>query len=114
LRRGESGSPSAIPPDHDLVYARFALSCAMCDVGHRRRHAGDATAQLDPAFGGEIRLAEFIADSPGGPASRFGARLPGKPICDHQIDPIWPDSALDQIVVAWNRCRHSADQINLL
>ncbi|MEE8279251.1 MAG: hypothetical protein V3R55_00935, partial [Alphaproteobacteria bacterium] len=32
--------------------------------------------------------------SPDARASRFTPRLPGKPICRHQIDSIWSDSAL--------------------
>ncbi|MEE9250831.1 MAG: hypothetical protein V3U93_06860, partial [Alphaproteobacteria bacterium] len=32
--------------------------------------------------------------SPDAQASRFTPRLPGKPICRHQIDSIWSDSAL--------------------
>ncbi len=59
----------------------------------------DATAQKHPAFGGANRLPGFVAtlarfsDSEN-QASRFTPRLPGKPICLHQIDSIWSDSAL--------------------
>ncbi|MEE9250544.1 MAG: hypothetical protein V3U93_05395, partial [Alphaproteobacteria bacterium] len=59
----------------------------------------DATAQKDPACGGANRFPGLVAtlarfsDSEN-QASRFTPRLPGKPICRHQIDSIWSNSAL--------------------
>ena len=53
------------------------------------------TVKNHPACGGANRLPGFVAALARYRASRCTPRLPGKPICRHQIDPIWSDSALN-------------------
>ncbi len=69
--------------------ARVAWQC-----GASAKIRNDATVQKNPAFGGANRLPGCVATLARCPASRCAPRLPGKPICRHQIDSIWPDSAL--------------------
>ncbi len=64
-----------------------------CGASAKMRN--DATVKKHPACGGANRLPGFVAALARYRASRGTPRLPGKPICHHQIDPIWPDSALD-------------------
>ncbi len=68
---------------------RVAWQC-----GASAKIRNDATAQKNPAFGGANRFPGFVATLARCPASRCAPRLPGKPICRHQIDTIWPHSAL--------------------
>ena len=58
------------------------------------KERNDATVKKHPACGGANRLPGFVAALARYRASRCTPRLPGKPICRHQIDPIWSDSAL--------------------
>ncbi|MCH2498602.1 MAG: hypothetical protein MK104_16525, partial [Erythrobacter sp.] len=73
--------------------ARFAWRC-----GASAKERNDATVKKHPACGGANRLPGFVAALARYRASRCTPRLPGKPICRHQIDSIWSDSALVQII----------------
>jgi hypothetical protein len=69
--------------------ARFVWRCSASATVRN-----DATGKKHPACGGANRLPGFVAALARYRASRGTPRLPGKPICRHQIDSIWSDSAL--------------------
>jgi hypothetical protein len=72
--------------------ARFVWRC-----GASAKARNDATVKKHPACGGANRLPGFVAALARYRASRGTPRLPGKPICRHQIDSIWSDSALSSL-----------------
>ncbi|MEE8559135.1 MAG: hypothetical protein V3S88_00270, partial [Alphaproteobacteria bacterium] len=88
--------------------ARVAWQCGVSRFWKPAKIRNDATAQKNPACGAANRFPGFVAALARCPASRFApglparsrsfasakAGLPGKPIRRHQIDSIWPDSAL--------------------
>jgi hypothetical protein len=78
--------------------------------GASAKERNDATVKKHPACGGANlparsrggfasakagRLPGFVTALARYRASRCTPRLPGKPICRHQIDSIWSDSALN-------------------
>ncbi len=87
------------PFDRD-DFASWPGALRMAMPEHRQRCATTPRRKSTrPPVGGASRLPGFVAtlarfsDSEN-QASRFTPRLPGKPICRHQIDSIWSDSAL--------------------
>ena len=82
--------------------ARFAWRCHAS-----AKKCNDATAKKHPACGGANRFPGFVAALARYRASRCTPRLPGKPICRHQIDSIWLDHAL-RMLSANAELRYSA------
>ena len=65
-----------------------------CDAGHRIRDATKPRRKESRPPVGQIASPGALCRSPDARASRFTSRLPEKPICRHQIDSIWSESAL--------------------
>ncbi len=92
---GRSGSRALSGKMEPFDRDDFAPWLRAWRCGASAKIGNDATAQKNPAFGRAHRLPGFVATLARCRASRFAPRLPGKPICRHQIDSIWPDSALE-------------------
>ncbi len=81
------------PFDRD-DFASWLGALRMAMPGNRQRCATTPRRKRTRSPVGQIGSPGSLRRSPDAQASRFTPRLPGKPICLHQIDSIWSDSAL--------------------
>ncbi len=79
--------------------ARVARRC-----GASAKMGNDALGLKHPAYGGAHRLPGCVAALARYTASRFGPRLPWKPMSTHQIDSIWLGSALVSAAIDGPAC----------